>query len=102
MTARLSILQNVDPYVGKYFSKRYVQEKVLMMSDEEIEDMQEEIEEEIEEIGDDAAQMGAQQTPQDQPQSKSVIPKPPGKTLSEEDNLLIKKMDQFIESRIGG
>lgn len=40
---RLAILQQADQYLGKYFSKEYVQKKVLWMSDDEIEEMNEQI-----------------------------------------------------------
>jgi hypothetical protein len=43
---RLQMVGLVDPYIGKYFSQHYVMNKVLMMTEEEIESMQKEIEEE--------------------------------------------------------
>ncbi len=43
INARLGILQNVDQYVGKYFSVKYVRTKILHMSEEDIEDMDKEI-----------------------------------------------------------
>lgn len=55
LTTRLSLLQNVDPYVGKYFSERWVREKLLRMTEDEIEDMEKEIEEEAEEAQEEAA-----------------------------------------------
>jgi hypothetical protein len=43
MRNRIDLLNQVQPYVGFYFSKQYVQRKILRMSDEDIEDMNEEI-----------------------------------------------------------
>ena len=43
---RLQMVGMVDPFVGRYFSNHYVMNKILMMTDEEIEEMQEEIKEE--------------------------------------------------------
>jgi hypothetical protein len=43
---RLQMVGMVDPFVGRYFSNHYVMNKILMMTDEEIEKMQEEIKEE--------------------------------------------------------
>ena len=43
---RLQMVGLVDPYIGRYFSQHYVMNKVLMMTDEEIEDMQKKIQEE--------------------------------------------------------
>ena len=46
LNSRMSILQQVDPYVGKYYSKAWVQKNVLRMTDEDIEEIEKEIEEE--------------------------------------------------------
>jgi hypothetical protein len=43
---RLQMVQLVDPFVGRYFSNQYVKEKILMMTEEEIEMMDEQIQEE--------------------------------------------------------
>jgi len=50
---RLQMVGLVDPYIGKYFSQHYVMNKVLMMTEEEIESMQKEIEEEKDTLPDD-------------------------------------------------
>jgi hypothetical protein len=49
LTTRLQLLATVDPYLGRYFSSRWVKKNVLHMTDEEIEDMQDEMSEEQEE-----------------------------------------------------
>jgi replicative DNA helicase len=36
LTARLDIMQRIDPYVGVYFSKDYIRKKVLNLDEEEI------------------------------------------------------------------
>lgn len=43
---RLSILQDIENYEGKYFSREYIQRSVLKMSDDEIEQEKKRIEEE--------------------------------------------------------
>jgi hypothetical protein len=48
MKERLSLLSNVDPYTGRYFSQSWIQRNVLRMNDDEIKTMQEEIDEEKE------------------------------------------------------
>jgi hypothetical protein len=48
LTSRLQLLATVDPYLGRYFSSRWVKKTVLHMTDEEIEDMQDEMSEEQE------------------------------------------------------
>jgi hypothetical protein len=48
LTTRLQLLATVDPYLGRYFSSKWVKKNVLHMTDEEIEDMQDEMSEEQE------------------------------------------------------
>ena len=48
MKERLSLLANVDPYTGRYFSQAWIQRNVLRLTDEQIKDMQTEIDEEKE------------------------------------------------------
>jgi hypothetical protein len=43
---RIATLNQIDPYVGRYFSAEWVKKNVLMMTDDEIEDMEKQIEEE--------------------------------------------------------
>jgi hypothetical protein len=50
---RLQMVQLVDPFVGRYFSNRYVKEKILMMTEEEIDQMDEQIAEEKDTLPDD-------------------------------------------------
>jgi len=45
MRERVTTLQLLDPYVGKYFSQTWVRKNVLRMTDEEIEEMDKEMEE---------------------------------------------------------
>ena len=50
---RLEVLGTLEPYIGQYFSKRYVQKQVFRMSDNEINSMQKEIDAEPEPDGDE-------------------------------------------------
>lgn len=43
ITNRLGALQNVDPYVGKYYSMNWVRKNILMLSEDDIKEMDEEI-----------------------------------------------------------
>jgi hypothetical protein len=45
---RLSLLTTVDPYLGRYYSAKWVKKHVLQMTEEEIEDMKKEMAEEEE------------------------------------------------------
>ncbi len=49
---RLSILETIDPYVGKYFSKEYIRRTVLKQTEDEIEELNKEMEEEAAEAED--------------------------------------------------
>jgi hypothetical protein len=81
---RLQMVGMVDPYIGKYFSQNYVMNKVLMMTDEEIEAMREEIEKEKNTLPDDmqgpvmqqgqggAEEQQQQQQPNQPPQDNTV------------------------------
>jgi hypothetical protein len=46
MKERLSLLQEVDPYTGRYFSQSWIQRQVLRLTDDQIREMQTEIDEE--------------------------------------------------------
>jgi hypothetical protein len=46
---RLSLLGSVDPYVGRYYSMRWIQKNVLRLSDDDIKEMDKQIEQEKEE-----------------------------------------------------
>lgn len=46
LQSKLGLLQQVDQYLGKYFSKEYVNRNILHFNDEEIERMNEQIQEE--------------------------------------------------------
>jgi len=50
---RLDVLNTIEPYIGQYFSKKYVQKQVFRMSDEDIDSMQKEIDSESPADGED-------------------------------------------------
>jgi hypothetical protein len=75
---RLQMVGMVDPFVGRYFSNHYVMNKVLMMTEEEIEEMQEKIKEEKDTLPPEMqGPMGMQQAQDDQEQSQSQSDQPP-------------------------
>ena len=53
MRERLSLLQDVDQYTGKYFSTEWIRRNVLMQSEEDIEKMNQEIDAEVDDTDDD-------------------------------------------------
>jgi hypothetical protein len=44
MNERISLLNSVEPYVGKYFSVNYIQRKILKQTDSEVQDISNQIE----------------------------------------------------------
>lgn len=81
---RLTNLQNIIPFIGKYYSDNWVRRNVLMQSDEEINQMMEEINDEGSEVQQDGAgsdnvvddQRGNQNNPpaQQQQQPRTTTP----------------------------
>ena len=91
MQGRLAILQDIDQYVGKYYSVEWIRKNVLMQTEEEIQEIEDQIEfekdiGEIEDddfsdmdIGDTGNQMGGNQPPigGNQPPKPEKKPFPP-------------------------
>ena len=73
---RLQIMQQIDPYVGVYFSKDWIRKKVLNMNEEEIEEIAEQMEiekaEEPEPIEVGAAPGVAEPQPTAAPQTNDI------------------------------
>lgn len=61
---RMGVLQLLDPYIGRFFSEKWVRENVLQFNEEEIEQMQEEMDEEAAEQAQREAEAAAQQQAQ--------------------------------------
>lgn len=55
---RVQILQQLDPFVGKYYSEAWIRKNVLRLDDEDIEQIEKEIEEEKDDRLEDAEQVG--------------------------------------------
>jgi len=63
---RLSILQNIDQYVGKYYSISWIRKNVLMMTEDDVKSIEKEMETErefLDKLNDDQSQ-GQQKQPQ--------------------------------------
>ncbi len=67
LTNRLNLLNIVDPYIGRFFSKRWVQERILMFDEEEIEDMEKQMDKENDEMTKEADKAMADNPQQNQP-----------------------------------
>ena len=93
MNSRLGIMQNVDQYVGKYFSTNYVRKKVLKMTEEEILKINKEIEEEAPEL---LAQQQMDAEAQGQPAPSASKPAPKQKPMSEQELELLDSMTRLL------
>jgi hypothetical protein len=60
---RVNLLATVDPFLGRYYSNRWVKKNILQMTDEQIEEMQKEIEEEQDQGNGGPAMQQAQEQP---------------------------------------
>lgn len=85
MTERLNILATVDPFVGKYYSKKWIRENILRLNEEEMKQMDEEI---LEERETDFAQ-------QSQDQEKQITLQAQAAELT---NKLMPQPDQQIDA----
>ena len=94
MTERLRLLSDIDQYVGKYFSTKYIREKVLHQSEEDIEQIDKEIE--IEGSDEDDMPQDDQVEEQIKPVA-NVEPFVP-REMNEEDRKLVEKMTSILDS----
>jgi len=80
LTNRITILQQLDPYIGKYYSSQWVRKNVLMQTDADIEQMEGEMEQDnddkMQHAELDGTVAGAQQTAQQNYVVKNAIPDP--------------------------
>lgn len=63
LQGRIATLMQVEPYIGRFYSKRWVQENVLQLNEDEIEKMNEQMDEEAAEAP--QPEMGTPEEPQD-------------------------------------
>jgi hypothetical protein len=103
MTERLRILQEVDPFVGKYFSTDWIRKNVLHMSDQDVQQIEKEIDAESKEG--DELEGDDQEAPEQQPTANTAPPEPaeefePPKELSDEEKKLVESMTRFMDSMV--
>ena len=92
-TERVTQLNNLTPFIGKFFSEKWVKKNILRLDDDEIESMQEEMDEEEEKNTEKAANAIAATPDQgaiDQSQDQGQIP-PNQNVKSESKNLQSKE-----------
>ena len=86
MQTRYNMLQQIEPYIGKFISQEYVRKRVLRMTDEDIEQIDKQIRQE-----------GGEQ-PEDQPDQQSDTQEEvfePSNTVSDEEKQLAEQLTSF-------
>jgi hypothetical protein len=69
----------VQPYIGQFYSKKWVQKNILMLNDEDIETIEQEMDIEAQEEAEKAAQMPIQADPDATPDNQQQGQKAPTK-----------------------
>ena len=93
---RLGLANEIDEYVGKYYSLNWVRKNVLQMTEEEIRDMDKEIKKE-ESDEDSPMDIGqSDELPDDNPEESNETFEPV--EMNEEDRKLIAKMSNLLEN----
>ncbi len=73
---RVGLLQTVDPYIGRYYSAKWVRKNILQMNDEDIQQMEKEIKEEEDNgTGGPTMQEGEQVSPEQYPPEDNTVEK---------------------------
>jgi hypothetical protein len=101
---RLSILNLVEPYVGKYYSQEWVKKNVLQLTDEEIEEMQKQIDAEPqpEQTAPDGQPLGQDQqqaTPEQYPPVDNVSDKGSNESETPELDKQVEKFSKVINMK---
>ena len=99
---RLNLANEIDTFVGRYYSLAWIRKNVLHMSEEDIEEMDKEIQAEEEdpdspmndEDEDDGDEPATKAVPKPEPQEEEFIPV----EMNEEDKTLISKMSSMIDN----
>jgi hypothetical protein len=76
---RVSTLNMVQPYIGQFYSKKWVQKNILMLNDEDIETIEQEMDIEAQEEAEKAAQMPIQADTEATPDNQQQCQKAPTK-----------------------
>ena len=96
---RLQMLQLVDPYIGRYFSNHYIKNKILMMTDEEIEEMDKQLNEEKDSLPDDM-QGPVMNAPQGGADPNEFPPEDNTTENTEEEESLTPDLDKEVDKSV--
>ena len=101
MTERLRLLGDIDSYVGKYFSEKWVRTNVLRLTEDEVEEIQTQIDQEgggggEDDFGDEPDDQGPpsdEEEPPVEPVEEEYVPE----EITEEEKELVDKMNQVLD-----
>ena len=100
MTERLRLLGDIDSYVGKYFSEKWVRTNVLRLTEDEVEEIQTQIDQEggggEDDFGDEPDDQGPppdEEEPPMEPVEEEYVPE----EITEEEKELVDKMNQVLD-----
>ena len=93
---RVSTLNMVQPYIGQFYSKKWVQKNILMLNDEDIETIEQEMDIEAQEEAEKAAQMPIQADPDATPDNQQQGQKAPTKDPVD----INKKVAQLMKGNV--
>lgn len=102
MRERLGLLSEMDPYLGKYYSKKYIQKNILQLNDEDIKELEDEISKEAEEMDSDEDEQEFEPKQQKQEPVPVTIQKEQIQLTenSQEQEELAKSMTRFFDSLV--
>ena len=97
---RIQMVQLADPYIGRYFSNHYVKNKLLMMTDEEIEQMDEQIAKEKETLPEDMQGPVMNAPPQPEADANEFPPEDNTTENTEEEESLTPGLDKEVDKSV--
>jgi hypothetical protein len=94
---RVNTLNMVQPYIGQFYSKKWVQKNILMLNDEDIETIEQEMDIEAQEEAEKAAQMPIQAAPDATPDDQQQQGQSGQSAKSKEPVDINKKVAQLMK-----
>ena len=90
---RLQLLGDIDNYVGKYYSQKWVQKNIIRMNEDEINDIQKEIDNEKADEPEEFEQVKVTKPVIEEIKEEKFVPK----KYNKEEKELIKNMTKALE-----
>src|ERR1039458_2535806 len=103
LQSRLNTLTLIQPYLGMFYSKKWVQVNVLQLDEEEIEEMEEEMEEENEQMAEDQMALAAMAPPNQDPNAPGAAgqPQPAAKPVAGQKKPNDQDLNKMVDKTFG-